>query len=110
MEMQHANWIAQANAHWKEYQPKRYRALMQSGKLGQALTQAASDTSQELQNLRDQGIDPDSAWEMVRQRHLFPPEEPGASPEAPPSAGFRTAAAVSRGLGSLTMPGEPKPT
>ena len=106
MEMQHAQWIAQANAHWKEHQPKRYKALLAAGQLGQALTTAAEDTSKEMESLRNRGIPADSAWEMVREKHLFPPEEPGTSPEAPPSAGFRAMQDYDETLGSLTMPGE----
>ena len=106
---QHANWIAQAHAHWKEHQPQRYKALKAAGTLGQALTQAAEATSQQLQTLREQGIPPDSAWEMVKEQHLFPPEEKGASPEAPPSDGFRVASDVNEGWGDILMPGERVP-
>ena len=38
--MQHANWIAQAKAHWKEFQPTRFKDLQKSGQLLQALTAA----------------------------------------------------------------------
>ena len=106
---QHANWISQANAHWKEHQPKRYKALKAAGTLGQALTQAADETGKQLQTLREQGIPPDSAWDMVREQHLFPPEEKGASPEAPASDGFRVASEVSQDWGDLLMPGERVP-
>lgn len=105
---QHANWIAQARAHWKEHQPKRFKALVKAGTLQTALQAAAQDTSREMENLRGQGIPPEAAWEMVRERHLFPPEEPGNSPEAPPSDGYRIAAMANQGLGQIRMPSEPE--
>jgi hypothetical protein len=49
---QHQNWISQANAHWKEHQPKRYASLMKAGTLGQALTHAADETGKQMQTLR----------------------------------------------------------
>ena len=84
---QHAHWIAQAGAHWKEHQPKRYKALLQSGQLAPALKAAAEATSRDMEELQPQ-VGQDSAWEMVRERHLFPPEEKGNSPQVPRSAGW----------------------
>ena len=104
--LQHARWIAQANEHWKENQPSRYKALTSSGQLATALRQAASDTANDLQVLTDEGFSPDQAWEMVRERHLFPPEEPGASEEAPDSEGYRIARDANEALNSISMPGE----
>lgn len=86
MEMKHANSIAQASAHWNEHQPKRYKALLQSGQLAPALRAAAEATARDMDELRPQ-VGQESAWEMVRERHLFPPEEKGNSPQAPRSAG-----------------------
>lgn len=106
MEMQHANWIAQAEAHWKEHQPTRYKRLMQAGTLGSALKEAAEATAADLEALKGQ-VDPMAAWEMVRERHLFPPEEPGASPEESPSQGLAAMRDLTRTLGSLGM--EPDP-
>jgi hypothetical protein len=103
---QHANWISQANSHWKEHQPKRYAALMKAGTLGQTLAHAADETGKQMQTLREQGFSADQAWEMVRDLHLFPPEEPGASSEAPDSPGYLAQREVNSGLGSLLMPGE----
>ena len=105
---QHAHWIAQAGAHWKQHQPKRYKALLQSGQLAPALKAAAEATSRDMEELRPQ-VGQESAGEMVRERHLFPPEEKGNSPEAPRSAGYRAMREVNRDLGSIRMPGERKP-
>lgn len=106
MEMQHAQWIALANEHWKERQPTRYKRLTQAGTLGQSLKEAAAQTAADLEALKGQ-VDPLAAWEMVRERYLFPPEEPGASPEESPSQGLAAMRDVTQTLGSLGM--EPDP-
>lgn len=103
---QHPNWIAQARLHWQEHLPKMFARLRADGTLLQRLTEAADATAQELERLMGQGFSHQEAWEQVRELHLFPPEEKGASPEAPLSEGYRTAVAVNQGLGSLRMPGE----
>ena len=104
--MKHAAWIAQARQHWQEHCPKLYASLKEAGTLTQRLTEAAEQTSQDLMNLMGQGFNHQEAWEAVRETHLFLPEEPGASPEAPISEGYATAVAINQGLGSLRMPGE----
>ncbi|MCP4992504.1 MAG: hypothetical protein GY934_01775 [Gammaproteobacteria bacterium] len=71
------NWINQAKEHWREFQPARYRELHEAGTLDQALTVAAEQTHREMSQLEDQGFQNHEAWEMVRERYLFPPEEPG---------------------------------
>lgn len=71
----HQNWIRQADAHWKEFQPTRYAALKESGQLKGALQQAADQTSLEMGQLTDSGYRHDEAWEMTREQYLFPPEE-----------------------------------
>ena len=43
---------------------------------------------------------------MVREQHLFPPGEPGNSPEAPQSHGYKLQRQAAQGLGSSTMPGK----
>ena len=75
------NWVNQAREHWKEFQPKRYRELLKTGKLEAALHDAADRTYREVTELEDQGFDPHDAWEVVRERYLFVPEE-GESPTA----------------------------
>ena len=47
------------------------------------------------------------AWEMVRERYLFPPEEQGASPEESPSPGLAAMRDLTQTLGALGM--EPDP-
>lgn len=104
--MQHQNWIAQARAHWQEHQPKRYSELSRSGQLLSALKLAAEQTAQEVKLLTDQGATPDEAFQAVREQYLFPPEEPGNSPEAPKSHGYKAMRHLNRDLSSLTLPGE----
>lgn len=69
------NWVEQARAHWKEFQPAKYRQLKQAGKLEPALQQAANQTSLEMGQMQDAGIAHQDAWEQVRERYLFPPDE-----------------------------------
>ena len=69
------NWVNQAREHWKEFQPKRYSALVKSRKLQAALQDAAERTYRELTELEDQGLDHQDAWEIVRERYLFVPKE-----------------------------------
>ena len=99
-------WIAQAKAHWQEHQPKRFKALKESGKLAEALKDAAVATSLEMKALMEQGAQWHEAWEMVREQHLFPPEEPGASPEARPSDGYRLYRDIQQALAMVGQPDE----
>ncbi len=69
------NWISQARAHWKEFQPKRFKALQKNGKLNEALKAAAEQTHREMTQLEAAGYREHEAWEMVREQYLFPPEE-----------------------------------
>ena len=41
MDQQHAHWIAQAAMHWREHQPRRYKALKAAGTLAATLREAA---------------------------------------------------------------------
>jgi len=75
------NWVNQAREHWKEFQPKRYSALVRSGKLQATLQDAAERTYREVTDLEDRGLDRQDAWEIVRERYLFVPEE-GKNPTA----------------------------
>lgn len=104
--MQHAHWIAQAKAHWKEHQPTRFKELQRTGLLLQALTDAANQTQQELETLMMQGFKYSEAWEMLREDYLFPPEEAGASEEAPNSQGYQAMRQYHKEMGQLTLPGE----
>jgi hypothetical protein len=69
------NWIDQARRHWEEFRPTLYRDLKTSGKLDAALRDAADRTDREMNDLREHGYTEQEAWEMVRERYLFPPEQ-----------------------------------
>lgn len=60
------NWKRQARAHWKEFQPKRYKALLNAGTLDTALTYTAEQTHREMSSLADAGLTTDEAWERTR--------------------------------------------
>lgn len=109
MAQQHANWIAQARAHWKEHRPKMYARMLEQGRLELELTEAASATADAMQSLINQGLTWDEAWEQTRERFLFLPAEASDEPLPPKSAGFKAHRDLTRGLGSLTMPGEKPP-
>lgn len=104
--MQHAHWIAQARAHWKEHLPQMYRRLVATDKLEATLKAAAEATEQAMQVLRAQGFSETEAWEMTREQYLFPPEEPGQDEPMQASPGYAAALDLNQTLGSLTMPGE----
>jgi hypothetical protein len=69
------NWREQARAHWREFRPRLYRGLKRSGKLEQALTDAAERTHLEMKQLEASGFYTHEAWEIVRESYLFTPEE-----------------------------------
>ena len=79
--MKHQMWMNQAKEHWKEFQPTRFNELKKNGQLETALEEAANLTYLELNQLENQGLQPHEAWEMVREKYLFLPEEPGLEDE-----------------------------
>ncbi len=101
--MKHSNWISQARAHWKEFQPTRYKRLVAKGNLNQQLTDAAEATSQEMQRLVGQGFNQHEAWEMSRELYLFPAEEAGVSEEAQVSEGLKAMREMNESLRYLGM-------
>jgi hypothetical protein len=67
--------MSQAQDHWKEFQPNRFKALKKAGKLEAALKEAAERTYEEMTPLDANGFYEREAWEMVREKYLFQPEE-----------------------------------
>lgn len=89
------NWISLARESWKENNPKLYKELNRSGKLGQALRQAAERTHEEMSELEAQGMSNQDAWEMTREKYLLlPPEEVPDEVESKGAALFREATAL----------------
>ena len=72
--MQH--WLIQAEAHWREFLPKKVAALEKAGTLKLELYQAAKQTMDELTELEAQGLTFSEAREMVIQQYLLLPPEP----------------------------------
>ncbi|AUU95195.1 TPA: hypothetical protein ME607_001423 [Klebsiella pneumoniae] len=69
------NWVNQARQHWAEFQPTKYRELKKAGTLETALQDAAKRTADEMDQLENSGYREHEAWEMTREKYLFPPEE-----------------------------------
>lgn len=102
--MQHANWIAQARAHWMEHRPQMVARLTKSGTLEQALTEAATATAEGMRALTTQGLTQDEAWQQVREQYLFLPEEPSQTPRMPKSQGYLAHRELMQGMSRLGMP------
>ncbi len=107
------NWVRQAREHWQEFQPTRYRELVKSGKLETALQDAAERTYREMTALEDQGFKYQEAWEIVRERYLFVPEE-GKNPTAYSESYFKGATlttllheAITTGARTMDIPQPP---
>lgn len=78
------NWMSQAERHWKQFQPKRYKRLKQNGMLREELRAAAQSTADELDRMGAYNSDQMGylmAWEQVRETWLFPKEEPEVTQE-----------------------------
>lgn len=87
--------------HWKEFLPRMYAELKASGQLNKEALSAAEKTLDEQARLIEQGLPPEAAWEIVRELHLFRPEEDGASEEAPDSEGYLLNLKLNRLLSSM---------
>ena len=72
-----SNWADQAEVHWKEFQPRRYADLENQGQevLRKALGRAVRRTKLEMDQLVDIGVTEYEAWQMTREKYLFPPPE-----------------------------------
>ncbi|MCI0541215.1 MAG: hypothetical protein L0Z50_38935 [Verrucomicrobiales bacterium] len=72
-----------AERHWREFLPKMVAELEGKGQLHEMLLEAEEKTAAEMDQVRrrliQQGWTPDqahlSAWEIVRERYIFLPEE-----------------------------------
>lgn len=84
------NWVDLARRHWKEHLPQRYQALKKAGTLDASLQEAALLTYSEVSRLEDAGMQPDEAWQMVRETYLLLPPEAGEDePRSPASSLMR---------------------
>jgi hypothetical protein len=62
-------------AHWEKYRPQMYRQLEQEGRLDQSLHEASERTGEAFADLVENGLEPSSAWEAVREEWAFVPAE-----------------------------------
>lgn len=69
------NWISLARESWRENNPTLFKELNRTGKLGQALRQAAEKTHEEMSELEAQGMSNAEAWEATREKYLLLPPE-----------------------------------
>lgn len=81
--MQDNPWIRQARKHWQEFRPTMFEDMKQAGTLEAALAEAAERTYLEMTALEEAGFKYHEAWEMVRERYLFLPEEEGLEDHEP---------------------------
>lgn len=95
------SWIRMADQHWKKHLPRRYAELKKTGKLDEALQQAANQTYLEVSQLEESGYSPDEAFQMVREQYLLP--RPEGEPEQMQGRSLTQEAieATSQGLRSL---------
>jgi len=80
-------WAEQAKEHWKQCRPKMYAELEKAGTLDEAAQRAADQTREDLHSAIENGMDYYAAWEMLRERYLFLPDEDdvpllGGSPDS----------------------------
>lgn len=82
-------WITLARSHWEEHAPARFRQLSESGRLEEALQEAAELTYRETSELEEAGYSPDEAWQMVRENYLLLPPESDADDKPEYSEGAK---------------------
>lgn len=79
--------------HWKEFRPTMYRSLKEAGTLQQEALRAIDRTMDELYQMTSAGVPYHQAWEMVRERYMYLPEEEGLEDEdedeIPSAEGYR---------------------
>ncbi len=93
--------MLQAIEHWEEFLPNMYDRLNKEETLENEAIKAAEATLNDMARLVEQGCSAESAWEQVRERYVFLPEEPEATPEEEPSEGYRIAVAANRMLRNI---------
>ena len=82
------HWVEEARRHWREYRPKMYKALKDSGKLEERLRSAGRRASAEIGQLVEDGMQAAAALELVLPQYIYlPPESQvpllGEEPEPP---------------------------
>ena len=77
--------IEQGRRHWKEFLPRKYNHLNQTGQLTKALAAAVALTLQAMEDDRSAGYSQYEAWEKDRSLYLLLPEEHDPHAEKPPA-------------------------
>src|SRR5258706_5308118 len=73
-----SSMMAMGREYWRSCLPIRYQALLEAGKLEQALTSAAEMTLGAMQSLRKAGFSEWEAWEGTREQYLLLEQESGS--------------------------------
>ena len=73
-----SSMMAMGREYWRSCLPIRYQALLEAGKLEQALTSAAEMTLGAMQSLRKAGFSEWEAWEVTREQYLLLEKESGS--------------------------------
>ena len=74
-------WAAMARRHWKEYLPKKWKALQESGETEAAVRAAAQQAQTHKLQLMRAGYQEHEADEVVRAEYILLRPEPEASGE-----------------------------
>lgn len=67
--------------HWKEFRPTMYRSLKEAGTLEKEALRAVDRTMDELYQMTSRGVPYHQAWEMLKERYMYLPEEEGLEDE-----------------------------
>src|SRR3989442_1137673 len=89
-------------AHWRKYRPKMYRQLEEEGRLDQSLHEASERTGLAFAQQVENGLEPPSAWETVREMWAFLPAESDERAEPAAATGVN-------GADAGALPDEPDP-
>jgi hypothetical protein len=82
--------------HWKEYLPKKYRALKKAKTLEKELAAAADLTLKDMQDCRRAGMNVHEAWQESRELHLILREETSPDDQMPDNPAWDAMVAANR--------------
>jgi len=70
-----SGWALEMKAHLKEFRPRMYKELLESGNLDEACQSAADQAKAAYGQMVDGGMDPHEAQREARIRYLLLPSE-----------------------------------
>lgn len=99
------SWVELGRQHWKEFLPKRYKALKEAGILEGSLRYAAEQTYLEVSQFEEAGFQPDEAWQMVREEYLIlrAEDDPAERPTSGSSLTHKMRGAVRSGQRTMKL-------